>query len=122
MKSLVILLIALLLISCDPGYAYLIKNNTEKNITVFAEPPIKTWENPLSPKEHHSVIIKPQETFHIFGSIGSGGAEDSFPFQKIVIRKENDSILLRNKSEINQKFNLNRKRKLFGTSYTIFVN
>jgi methylmalonyl-CoA mutase cobalamin-binding subunit len=53
---------------------------------------------------------------------GGGGGEESFPFKKIRIKKNNDSIVLKNKSEINSKFNQNRKKRLFSTSYTIIVN
>jgi len=51
-----------------------------------------------------------------------GGTEESFPYHKIIIKKENDSVVLKNKTEINSQFNLNRKWKVFSTSYTIDVN
>jgi hypothetical protein len=69
-----------------------------------------------------SATINPKETFIIYSNIGGGGGEESFPFKKIRIKKNNDSIVLKNKSEINSKFNQNRKKRLFSTSYTIIVN
>ena len=107
------------IISCDPGYAYYISNNSEKDIYVYTNPPIKVYDQNFYDRELDSGIIKPKETFRMFGSIGYGGGEDSFPFHQIIINKENDSIVLKNKSEINSKFNQNRKKRLFSTSYTI---
>lgn len=122
MKYFIFIITLFTFISCDPGYAYYISNNSEKDIYVYTNPPIKVYDKNIYGRELDSAIIKPKETFRIFGSIGYGGGEDSFPFHQIIINKENDSIVLKNKSEINSKFNQNRKKRLFSTSYTIIVN
>ncbi len=122
MKYFIFIITLFTFISCDPGYAYYISNNSEKDIYVYTNPPIKVYDQNFYGRELDSAIIKPKETFRIFGSIGYGGGEDSFPFHQIIINKENDSIVLKNKSEINSKFNQNRKKRLFSTSYTIIVN
>ena len=122
MKYFIFIITLFTFISCDPGYAYYISNNSEKDIYVITKPPIKVYDKNIYGRELDSAIIKPKETFRIFGSIGYGGGEDSFPFHQIIINKENDSIVLKNKSEINSKFNQNRKKRLFSTSYTIIVN
>ena len=122
MKYFIFIITLFPFISCDPGYAYYISNNSEKDIYVITKPPIKVYDKNIYGRELDSAIIKPKETFRIFGSIGYGGGEDSFPFHQIIINKENDSIVLKNKSEINSKFNQNRKKRLFSTSYTIIVN
>ena len=122
MKYFIFIITLFTFISCDPGYAYYISNNSEKDIYVITKPPIKVYDKNIYGRELDSAIIKPKETFRIFGSIGYGGGEDSFPFNKIHIKKNNDSIVLKNKSEINSKFNQNRKKRLFSTSYTIIVN
>jgi len=122
MKYFIFIITLFTFISCDPGYAYYISNNSEKDIYVITKPPIKVYDQNFYGRELDSAIIKPKETFRIFGSIGYGGGEDSFPFHQIIINKENDSIVLKNKSEINSKFNQNRKKRLFSTSYTIIVN
>lgn len=122
MKYFIFIITLFTFISCDPGYAYYISNNSEKDIYVITKPPLKVYDQNFYGRELDSAIIKPKETFRIFGSIGYGGGEDSFPFHQIIINKENDSIVLKNKSEINSKFNQNRKKRLFSTSYTIIVN
>ena len=113
MKYFIFIITLFTFISCDPGYAYYISNNSEKDIYVITKPPIKVYDQNFYGRELDSAIIKPKETFRIFGSIGYGGGEDSFPFNKIRIKKNNDSIVLKNKSEINSKFNQNRKKRLF---------
>ena len=121
MKYLFWLLAIFTIISCDPGYAYYISNNSEKDIYVYTNPPIKVYDKSINrTKLIDSVTINPKETFIIYSNIGGG--EESFPFNKIRIKKNNDSIVLKNKSEINSKFNQNRKKRLFSTSYTIIVN
>lgn len=122
MKYLFWLLAIFTIISCDPGYAYYISNNSEKDIYVYTNPPIKVYDQNFYGRELDSAIIKPKETFRIFGSIGYGGGEDSFPFHQIIINKENDSIVLKDKSEINKIFNQNRKKKIFSATYTLYVN
>ena len=122
MKYLFWLLAIFTIISCDPGYAYYVSNNTEKDIYVITKPPIKVYDKNIYGIELDSAIIKPKETFRIFGSIGYGGGEDSFPFHQIIINKENDSIVLKDKSEINKIFNQNRKKKIFSATYTLYVN
>ena len=122
MKYFIFIITLFTFISCDPGYAYYISNNSEKDIYVITKPPIKVYDKNIYGRELDSAIIKPKETFRIFGSIGYGGGEDSFPFHQIIINKENDSIVLKDKSEINSKFNQNKKKRLFSTSYTIIVN
>ena len=122
MKYFIFIITLFTFISCDPGYAYYISNNSEKDIYVYTNPPIKVYDKNIYGRELDSAIIKPKETFRIFGSIGYGGGEDSFPFHQIIINKENDSIVLKDKSEINKIFNQNRKKRLFSTSYTIIVN
>ena len=122
MKYLFWLLAIFTIISCDPGYAYYISNNSEKDIYVITKPPIKVYDKNIYGRELDSAIINPKETFIIYSNIGGGGGEESFPFNKIRIKKNNDSIVLKNKSEINSKFNQNRKKRLFSTSYTIIVN
>jgi hypothetical protein len=122
MKYFIFIITLFTFISCDPGYAYYISNNSEKDIYVYTNPPIRVYDKNIYGRELDSAIIKPKETFRIFGYIGYGGGEDSFPFNKIHIKKNNDSIVLKNKSEINSKFNQNRKKRLFSTSYTIIVN
>ena len=122
MKYLFWLLAIFTIISCDPGYAYYISNNSEKDIYVITKPPIKVYDKNIYGRELDSAIIKPKETFRIFGYIGYGGGEDSFPFHQIIINKENDSIVLKDKSEINKIFNQNRKKKIFSATYTLYVN
>ena len=122
MKYLFWLLAIFTIISCDPGYAYYVSNNTEKDIYVITKPPIKVYDQNFYGRELDSAIIKPKETFRIFGYIGYGGGEDSFPFHQIIINKENDSIVLKDKSEINKIFNQNRKKKIFSATYTLYVN
>ena len=122
MKYLFWLLAIFTIITCDPGYAYYVSNNTEKDIYVITKPPIKVSDKNIYGRELDSAIIKPKETFRIFGSIGYGGGEDSFPFHQIIINKENDSIVLKDKSEINKIFNQNRKKKIFSATYTLYVN
>ena len=122
MKYLFWLLAIFTIISCDPGYAYYVSNNSEKDIYVITKPPIKVYDKNIYGRELDSAIIKPKETFRIFGSIGYGGGEDSFPFHQIIINKENDSIVLKDKSEINKIFNQNRKKKIFSATYTLYVN
>ena len=122
MKYFIFIITLFTFISCDPGYAYYISNNSEKDIYIYTNPPIRVYDKNIYGRELDSAIIKPKETFRIFGSIGYGGGEDSFPFHQIIIKKNNDSIVLKNKSEINSKFNQNRKKRLFSTSYTIIVN
>jgi hypothetical protein len=113
MKYFIFIITLFTFISCDPGYAYYISNNSEKDIYVITKPPIKVYDKNIYGRELDSAIIKPKETFRIFGYIGYGGGEDSFPFHQIIINKENDSIVLKNKSEINKIFNQNRKKKIF---------
>ena len=103
MKYFIFIITLFTFISCDPGYAYYISNNSEKDIYVITKPPIKVYDKNIYGRELDSAIIKPKETFRIFGSIGYGGGEDSFPFHQIIINKENDSIVLKDKSEINKK-------------------
>ena len=122
MKYFIFIITLFTFISCDPGYAYYISNNSEKDIYVITKPPIKVYDQNFYGRELDSVIIKPKETFHIFGSIGFGGGEDSFPFQQITIYKEKDSIFLKDKSEINKIFNQNRKKIFFSATYTLNVN
>jgi hypothetical protein len=122
MKYFIFIITLFTFISCDPGYAYYISNNSEKDIYIYTNPPIRVYDKNIYGRELDSAIIKPKETFRIFGSIGYGGGEDSFPFHQIIINKENDSIVLKDKSEINSKFNQNKKKRLFSTSYTIIVN
>ena len=122
MKYFIFIITLFTFISCDPGYAYYISNNSEKDIYVITKPPIKVYDKNIYGRELDSAIIKPKETFRIFGSIGYGGGEDSFPFHQIIINKENDSIVLKDKSEINKIFNQNRKKKIFSATYTLYVN
>lgn len=122
MKYLILIFSTITIISCDPGYAYYINNNTEKDICIFTKPSIKVYDQNFKASELDSAIIRPNENFRIYSSIGSGGSEESFPFEKILIKKNNDSTILKNKSEINSKFNQNRKKRLFSTTYTIIVN
>ena len=123
MKYLFWLLAIFTIISCDPGYAYYISNNSEKDIYVYTNPPIKVYDKSINrTKLIDSATINPKETFIIYSNIGGGGGEESFPFNKIRIKKNNDSIVLKNKSEINSRFNQNRKKRLFSTRYTIIVN
>ncbi len=122
MKYFIFIITLFTFISCDPGYAYYISNNSEKDIYVYTNPPIKVYDQNFYGRELDSAIIKPKETFRIFGSIGYGGGEDSFPFHQIIINKENDSIVLKDKSEINKIFNQNRKKKIFSATYTLYVN
>ena len=122
MKYFIFIITLFTFISCDPGYAYYISNNSEKDIYVITKPPIKVYDKNIYGRELDSAIINPKETFIIYSNIGGGGGEESFPFNKIRIKKNNDSIVLKNKSEINSKFNQNRKKRLFSTSYTIIVN
>ena len=122
MKYFIFIITLFTFISCDPGYAYYISNNSEKDIYVITKPPIKEYDKNIYGRELDSAIIKPKETFRIFGSIGYGGGEDSFPFHQIIINKENDSIVLKDKSEINKIFNQNRKKKIFSATYTLYVN
>ena len=122
MKYFIFIITLFTFISCDPGYAYYISNNSEKDIYVITKPPIKVYDQNFYGRELDSAIIKPKETFRIFGSIGYGGGEDSFPFHQIIINKENDSIVLKDKSEINKIFNQNRKKKIFSATYTLYVN
>lgn len=123
MKYFIFIITLFTFISCDPGYAYYISNNSEKDIYVYTNPPIKVYDKSINrTKLIDSATIKPKETFRIFGYIGYGGGEDSFPFHQIIINKENDSIVLKNKSEINKIFNQNRKKKIFSATYTLYVN
>ena len=123
MKYFIFIITLFTFISCDPGYAYYISNNSEKDIYVYTNPPIKVYDKSINrTKLIDSATINPKETFIIYSNIGGGGGEESFPFKKIRIKKNNDSIVLKNKSEINSKFNQNRKKRLFSTSYTIIVN
>ena len=122
MKYFIFIITLFTFISCDPGYAYYISNNSEKDIYVITKPTIKVYDKNIYGRELDSAIIKPKETFRIFGSIGYGGGEDSFPFHQIIINKENDSIVLKDKSEINKIFNQNRKKKIFSATYTLYVN
>ena len=123
MKYFIFIITLFTFISCDPGYAYYISNNSEKDIYVYTNPPIKVYDKSINrTKLIDSATINPKETFIIYSNIGGGGGEESFPFKKIHIKKNNDSIVLKNKSEINSKFNQNRKKRLFSTSYTIIVN
>lgn len=122
MKYFIFIITLFTFISCDPGYAYYISNNSEKDIYVITKPPIKVYDQNIYGRELDSAIIKPKETFRIFGSIGYGGGEDSFPFHQIIINKENNSIVLKDKSEINKIFNQNRKKKIFSATYTLYVN
>ena len=122
MKYFIFIITLFTFISCDPGYAYYISNNSEKDIYVITKPPIIVYDKIIYGRELDSAIIKPKETFRIFGSIGYGGGEDSFPFHQIIINKENDSIVLKDKSEINKIFNQNRKKKIFSATYTLYVN
>ena len=52
----------------------------QKKYLLITKPPIKVYEKNIYGRELDSAIIKPKETFRIFGSIGYGGGEDSFPF------------------------------------------
>ena len=122
MKYFIFIIILFTFISCDPGYAYYISNNSEKDIYIYTNPPIRVYDKNIYGRELDSAIIKPKETFRIFGYIGYGGGEDSFPFHQIIINKENDSIVLKDKSEINKIFNQNRKKKIFSATYTLYVN
>ena len=123
MKYFIFIITLFTFISCDPGYAYYISNNSEKDIYVYTNPPIKVYDKSINrTKLIDSATINPKETFIIYSNIGGGGGEESFPFNKIHIKKNNDSIVLKNKSEINSKFNQNRKKRLFSTSYIIIVN
>ncbi len=114
----------LLLISCDPGYSYIINNNSEKDIYVFTKPNYKNfhYHPKLDSISYDSILIKSKDNFTIYSHIGWGGNEESFPYQKIIIKQNKDSAVFKNKTEINSKFNLNRKKKLFYTTYTIEVN
>ena len=122
MKSLLPIIFFTVLTSCDPGYAYLINNKSENNIYVFTNPPMKIYDKTSIAIEKESVMIKPQESFRIYSSIGFGGSEDSFPYDKILIMKEKDSIILKNKSEINTKFNKNIDKKGFSRTYNVYIN
>ena len=123
MKYIFLLISIFTVISCDPGYSYIINNSSEKDIYVFTEPNYKKYfyQSKLDSILYDSIVIKAKENFSIYRAIGWGGSEESFPYQKIKIKKDNDSIILNNKAEINSKFNLNRKKKLFSTLYTIEV-
>ena len=122
MKYFIFIITLFTFISSDPGYAYYISNNSEKDIYVITKPPIKVYDKSINrTKLIDSATINPKETFIIYSNIGGGG-EESFPFKKIRIKINNDSIVLKNKSEINSKFNQSRKKRLFSTSYTIIVN
>ncbi len=124
MKYIILFISLFTVISCDPGYSYIINNNSEKDIYVFTEPNYKKYfyQSKLDSILYDSILIKAKENFSVYSAIGWGGSEKSFPYQKIKIKKDDDSIILKNSSEINSKFNLNRKKKLFNTSYTIEVN
>jgi hypothetical protein len=50
----------------DPGYAYYISNNSEKDIYVYTNPPIKVYDKILIDKLIDSATIKPKETFNLF--------------------------------------------------------
>ncbi|WDF46205.1 hypothetical protein PQ459_15005 [Chryseobacterium sp. KACC 21268] len=123
MKYIFLLISIFTVISCDPGYSYIINNNSEKDIYVFTEPNYKKYfyESKLDSIFYDSIVIKAKKNFTIYSAIGWGGSEESFPYKKIKIKKDIDSIILNNKPEINSKFNLNRKKKLFSTLYTIEV-
>jgi len=110
----------LLLISCDPGYSYIINNNSEKDIYVFTKPNYKKiyYHPKLDSVSYDSILIKSKENFIIYSHIGWGGNEESFPYHIILVKKEKDSILLKNKSEINTEFNLNRKWRVFHNTYS----
>jgi hypothetical protein len=100
MKYFIFIITLFTFISCDPGYAYYISNNSEKDIYVYTNPPIKVYDKSINrTKLIDSATINPKETFIIYSNIGGGGGEESFPFKKIRIKKNNDSIVLKNKSE-----------------------
>ena len=60
MKYLFWLLAIFTIISCDPGYAYYVSNNTEKDIYVITKPPIKIYDKNIYGRELDSAIIKPK--------------------------------------------------------------
>ena len=44
MKYFIFIITLFTFISCDPGYAYYISNNSEKDIYVYTNPPIKVYD------------------------------------------------------------------------------
>lgn len=44
MKYFIFIITLFTFISCDPGYAYYISNNSEKDIYVITKPPIKVYD------------------------------------------------------------------------------
>ena len=119
MKYIFLFFLIVTMTSCDPGYSYIVNNNSDKELVVFLEPSYKKYfsDLKLDSISSDSVLIQPKDNFIIYSHIGWGGNEESFPYHKILIKKENDSMLLKNKSEINTKFNLNRKWRVFSTTY-----
>lgn len=53
-----------MLVSCDPVYAYIINNNSEKEVYVFTEPPIKKYyyaDSKIDSILYDSILIKPKK-------------------------------------------------------------
>ena len=60
MKYFIFIITLFTFISCDPGYAYYISNNSEKDIYVYTNPPIKVYDQNFYGRELDSAIIKPK--------------------------------------------------------------
>ena len=48
MKYFIFIITLFTFISCDPGYAYYISNNSEKDIYVYTNPPIKVYDKSIN--------------------------------------------------------------------------
>ena len=117
-----LILIALLLQSCDPYYSIAITNTTDKEVNVYVVRTIKFHPDKqmeLKDSEGFEVYkLNPAEEFRVGNALA--GIDDELPFSKIKIITERDTILADNPDAIKKLFD----KKFFGglkTPYNISV-
>ncbi len=85
--------------SCDPGYTCLIKNQTQSKLNVYINHDSSDIRH--HPPGYRELIVLPDDSVTFFSYVGFGPTINSFPYNKLVVIKELDTILiLVNKQEI----------------------
>ena len=116
----IILLIGILIQSCDPNYPVSINNQTESEIKIQTKKTLKFWnenldEIELTEKDWVEFKIEPNKSLKCGMTIG--GLKNDLPFSEILIITETDTIRAENENQIMELFD----KTFFGNIETPYV-
>ena len=119
----VIILIGLLIQSCDPTYPVSINNQTESEIRIQAKKTLRFWnenlnETELTQKDWIEFKIEPKKSVKCGMTIG--GLKDDIPFSNLKIYTDKDTIIAQNRNEVLNLFDKNWIGNL-KTPYTLTI-